>query len=212
MVGRDCLVGERGAATIREICSNLRNAVSKSETSVFYHRDLLQVLFRAQPLAALESLCSGGPADVKLGVSILEQAGQLQARAFDAIAEPDLLSWCDQQPETRYPVAAAGVTAFRPDESGRPQWTAIARKILDKSPNRIEILGRFIRQFSSPGWDVSRAAALESNLGLLDELAAYPDPVLVEFVNKEKTRLSQAITDVRQIQPLIERERDERFE
>jgi len=212
MVGRHCLVGERGAATVREICSSLKDAVSKSETSVFYHRDLLQVLFRSQPLAALQSLCGGGAADIKLGLSILDQAGQLQAHAFDAIPEPELLSWCDQQPESRYPVVAAGVTAFRSDESGRPQWTSIARKILGKSPNRIEVLRKFIRQFSPPGWDVSRAAAIESNLRLLDGLAAYPDPALVEFVNKEKMRLSQAITAVRQLETPIERERDERFE
>jgi hypothetical protein len=213
MIGRHCLIGEMGAATVREICSNLKSAVSKSETSVFYHRDLLRVLFSAQPVAALQSLCAGGAADIELGVRILDEAGQLQAHAFDAIPEPELLSWCDQQPETRYPVAAAGVTAFQPDQSGRPQWTATARKILDKSSNRIEVLKRFIRQFSSPGWDdVARAAAVESNLRLLDELAAYPDPALVEFVDKEKTRLSQAITAVRQIEPPIDRERDERFE
>jgi hypothetical protein len=212
MVGRHCLVGERGAATVREICSSLKDAVSKSETSVFYHRDLLQILFRAQPLATLQSLCGGWAADIKLGVSILDQAGQLQSHAFDAIPEPELLSWCDQQPETRYPVVAAGVTAFRSDESGRPQWTSTARKILDKSSNRIEVLKKFIRQFSPPGWDVSRAAAVESNLRLLDGLAAYPDPALVEFVNKEKMRLSQAITAVRQIETPIERERYETFE
>lgn len=212
MVGRDCLLGERGAATVREICKNLRNVISKSETSSFYHRDLLQILFRAEPLAALESLCSGEAEDVKLGVSILDQAGQLQAHAFDAIAEPDLLSWCDQQPETRYPVVAAGVTAFRSDESGRPQWTSTARKILDRSSNRIEVLKRFIRQFSPPGWDISRAAAVESNLRLLGELAAYSDSSLVEFIDKEKMRLSQAITAVRQMETPIDRERDERFE
>jgi len=78
MVGRHCLVGETGAATVREICRNLKDAVSKSETSVFYHRDLLQILFSVQPLAALESLCGGGAADIKLGLSILHQAGRVQ--------------------------------------------------------------------------------------------------------------------------------------
>jgi hypothetical protein len=108
----------------------------------------------------------------------------------------ELLSWCDQNPELRYPVAAAGVTAFRSSDGQGPQWTALAHRILDKAPNRIEVLRKFIRQFSPPGWGSSQANTLESNLRLLDEIAGHADPVLAEFARKEKSRLSQAIAAV----------------
>jgi len=57
IIAKHCLVGEKGAATVREICRNLKDDVSKSETYGFYHTELLKILLRAQPLAALESLC-----------------------------------------------------------------------------------------------------------------------------------------------------------
>jgi hypothetical protein len=83
---------------------------------------------------------------------------------------------------------------------------------LDKAPDRVEVLKKFIGQFSPTGWAGSRASIVESNAKLLDDLAGYPDPALIEFIQKEKTRLSQAIQAERHTEALIERERDERFE
>jgi len=213
IIARYCLVGEKGAATVREICQNLKDAVSKSETFAFCQQELLQVLLGAQPVAALEALCGHNAEDLKLGISILDQAGQLRRNAFDAIPEGDLLSWCDQQPETRYGAVAGGVTAFQPSgETGRLQWTSTARKLLDKAPDRVEVLKEFIGQFSPTGWSGSHAAIVESNAKLLDELAGYPDAALVEFIAKEKIRLAKAIEAEGHMETLLERERDERFE
>lgn len=58
MVGKYCLVADKGAASVREVCGNLRDAISRSETSPYAHREFLQLLFSAQPLAVLQSLCS----------------------------------------------------------------------------------------------------------------------------------------------------------
>jgi len=69
-------------------------------------------------------------------------------------------------------------------------------------------LKRFIEQFSPTAWVGSRTSIVEANAKLLDQLEEYPDPGIREFTAKEKIRLAQAITAVRQ----IERQTDERFE
>jgi len=136
----------------------------------------------------------------------------LQAHAFDSIPQSELLGWCEQKPEIRYPVVAAGVTAFQADETGCPRWTKTARKILDKAPNPVEVLRKFVSQFSPAVWDSSRAAIIESNLRLLDDLNSFSDPELADFVQKEKKRLSEAIKVVRQIETPFFPETEERFE
>jgi hypothetical protein len=212
-IARHCLAGEEGAATVRQVCYNLKDAVARSETSAFSHRDLLQILVPSQPLASLEALCGGDAEDVKLGLHILDDGGQLQRRPFDAISEDDLLNWCDARPETRYPAVAAGVTAFRASgAAGLHHWSATARQLLDKAPNRIEVLRTFIGQFSWSAKYGSRASAVESNMRLLDELLEYPDMAVKEFVKNEKARLTQAIRAVKLTEIPIVRERDERFE
>lgn len=213
IIAKCCLVGEKGATTVREICRNLKAAVSKSETYAFYHTDVLQVLFRAQPLAALEGFCGGDQTQLNLGVSILDQAAQLWRNPFDAISEADLLAWCDEAPEIRYSAVAAGVTPFQlSGEGGRPQWTNIARKLLDGAPDRVAVLRKFVRKFIPTARVGSRTAIVESNARLLDELVVYSDPALTEFIGEEKARLADAIKAEEMVEHWINQDRDERFE
>jgi hypothetical protein len=84
--------------------------------------------------------------------------------------------------------------------------------ILKKSPDRVHVLKKFVRQFNLPGWGMSQAAEGQSDLGLLDEMAAYCDPVLEEFAGKEKARLLQAIAAAREVRPPAYMGREEGFE
>jgi hypothetical protein len=208
-----CLAGEKGAAAVREICRNLREAISRSETYPFNHNGLLRVLLRAQPFAALEALCGDDARGPDAGISILDQADLLRTPLLDAAPEADLLDWCDQQPQTRYPLAAGLVAAFRPsDNAGRPQWTSIARSLMDKAPNRVEVLKKFVGQFSPTGWAGSEATIVETNAKLLDEFVEYPDPAVRQFVAAEKTRLADSVGTIRRVEMLLDRQQNETFE
>jgi hypothetical protein len=216
MIGRVagyCLVGEKGAATVRKICQNLREAVSKHETYAFHHTELLKAVLEVQPFATLSALCGDDAEDLKLGMRILEESSPVRRNAFDAVPEAALIRWCDEKPETRYPAAAAALTAFEPSgQPGRLQWTGTSRKLLDKAPNRVEVLKQFTRRFSPSGWAGSRASIVESNAMLLDDLANYPDPAVVKFIVEEKARLATVIKVEKQIETTFMREVDERFE
>ena len=213
IIAKHCLIGEKGATTVREICRNLKDAVSKSETYAFYLADLLKILLRAQPVAALESLCGGDKSELDSGVRILDEAAQLRGNPFDTIPEGDLLTWCDQQPEIRYPAIAAGVTPFQPSgEAGVLQWTHVARKLLDKAPDRVAVLRGFTDKFIPTAWRGSRTATIESHARLLDELAIYADPAVVEFVTKEKARVADAIKVEQTTEFFIDQDRYRGFE
>lgn len=197
---------------MREVCTKLRDAISRSEASTCGHRELLLILFSAQPFAVLQSLCGGDDAaTVKISVKIFEEFELLHPHLLDAIPEDELLAWCDKLPDVRYPIAAAAIATIRHDADG-PHWSDIARRILAKSPDRVQVLRKFIRQFSLPGWDASRAAEVQSKLQLLDEMAAYSDTRLAEFAAKEKARLSQAITAASEVSPPVYMDLVEGFE
>ena len=54
------------------------------------------------------------------------------------------------------------------------------------------MLREFIAQLiDTGGWGISHAATLEVNLKPLDELDAYPDPTVVEFVASRKISSSR---------------------
>jgi len=211
IVSRRCLLGDKGAATVREVCTKLRDAISRSEASVYGHREFLQVLFSAQPVAVLQSLCGGDAATAEIGVRILANSELLRPHAFDAIPEEELLRWCDELPDVRYPILAGGIAAIRRDTDG-PQWTEIARRTIEKSPDRVQVLRKFIRQFHLPAWDAPPSENTQSDLRLLDDLATHADPEVAEFAKHEKVRLLQAIAASKEISPPFHMRMDESFE
>jgi hypothetical protein len=93
----------------------------------------------------------------------------LRPHAFDAIPEEELLRWCDELPNVRYPIVAGGIAAIRRDTDG-PQWTEIARRTIEKSPDRVQVIRNFIRQFRLPAWDAPPSESAQSDIRLLDGL------------------------------------------
>jgi hypothetical protein len=211
IVGKHCLTGDEGVATVREVCAKLRDTISRSEASVYGHREFLQVLFNAQPLAVLQSLCSGDAAMVKIGVRVLENSDLLNPHTFGVIPEEELIRWCDELPDVRYPIAAGGIAAIRRDTDG-PQWTDIARRTIEKSPDRVQVLRKFIRQFRLPAWDAPPSENAQSDLRLLDDMATHTDPEVAEFAKNEKARLLQTIAASKEISPPYHMGLDEGFE
>lgn len=206
IIAKKCLVGEQGRATVSKICRNLKQAISDSETYPFYHAELLQQILEVQPLAVLEGLCGNNESDLRLGLSILDQNSLLRHSSLDAVPEHDLLNWCDQLPEIRYPAVATAISAFEPSsETGRLELTRIAHRLLDNAPDRLEVLKMFLSKLNPA-----------KHLEILDGLTSYSEPALVDFLKAERTRLEQIIQAQRQTEIWIGKQMktdpDERFE
>ncbi len=86
-------------------------------------------------------------------------------------------------------------------------------EILKKAPDRIEVLKKFISQMTLlSGWTGSLAATIESNIQILNNLAEYPDCVVVDFISREKVRIQKLIERERRSEDSYGRITNERFE
>lgn len=192
------------------ICGRLKAAVEKYETHVFHHDDLLQGLFLAHPIAALDALCGGDVKELDRGVQMLRDVGS-RKRPLAALPDEDLLCWCDEQPETRYVAMASVITSFESQKDSAPRWTGLALQFLERAPDPVAVLSQFTAQFlPSDGWSGSLASIMEANATLLDQLEAFP--ALQAPIGQEKTRVQQWITKERSRETRHDRERTERFE
>jgi hypothetical protein len=213
-ISNACLLGEEGASVVQEMSRKLREAISKYETYTFHHEDLLSALFSVQPIAALDGLCPTDMKESDLSARILEEVSRLRMSPFHLISAEVLLGWGDQDPTSRYPLLATFIPISQPSaDTGEPEWTSVARLLLDKAPDRIQVLKNFLTQLDPIAWfGNSRASIVKSNEKLLDDLADYPDPAVVEFIREQKTRLAAVVKDYSHIDDMIARETDERFE
>lgn len=203
--------GEDGRALVRELCAKLKDALGKYATHALNHDDFLDGIFRAQPLESLNALCGGDDEDLARGIRILSDV-RSRKNLIGLIPEEELLQWCDEQPDIRYP-AIAGITpiSYRTKDTEQLRWTQFALRLLERAPDPAAVLKEFVDQFTPHGgWSGSLAATLEANEPLLDELDGTAG--LAAAIAHEKKRLRAAIEQWRGFELSHDREHDERFE
>jgi hypothetical protein len=208
-----CLGGEQGTTVVQSLCRRLRRSVENRETYAFHHADLLRGLFSAQPVSALNGLCAGDPIELERGIRIIGEVRGQRANPLDSVPDDELLKWCDEDPDRRYPAIASVVTiSCAASESDPQQWTAIALRLLGRAPNQLEVLKQFVRQFTPRGvWSGSLASILEANARLLDVLDDV-EPAARQFIAQERLRLGEIIDAERRRETRQDRVMDERFE
>jgi hypothetical protein len=211
-VARACLVDAEGAATAKAMSERLRAAVAADETHASYHEGLLGALLRSKPLACLDGLFGGNEEEQEQGLGVINDLGLLDRNPMEAISADAVAQWCDVAPEQRYAIAAAFITFSTTIESGGPEWSATALRLLETAPSRADFLKRIVERFWPMSWSGSRAAIAEANAKLLYQLPSYDDPALAQFITQEKTRLAKEIEAERRSETKHDRDSDERFE
>lgn len=204
-----CLNGPEAALLAAEVAGRLRRAVAAYETYSFDNDDLLKALLAVQPKAVLDALFEGDDQQQRAGIGVFDH----RSNPADGISCEDLIAWCDQDRERRYPLAASFVTfAHRPEESGPKVWSEQAKALLAYAPDPRSVLAVFVKRFRPTGWSGSRAAVMEANTRLLDSLEMDVSASLMPIAIDAKAQLAQEVTREREWETARDRERDERFE
>lgn len=207
-----CLTGPDGADATRALCLRFKAAIRTHQTYPGHHDDFVCSLMASQPRAALDGLCGGSPEELVAGVRILESIREFRQNPTDRVPKEELFSWCDQEPAARYPAIARVITiATRKTDAAPMEWTPVARHLLDRAPDRVAVLGQYVRQFGRI-WPGAELNAVESHVRLLDEYTTHDDSAVATFATREGARVRAAIAIARQQETATSRERDERFE
>jgi hypothetical protein len=213
LTAKACLVGERGAAIVSEICRRLRHAVSKFEAHAYEYLYLLEGLFAVQPSPTLDGIFGAGDEEIRAGVLIIRTSQQHRKNPLDLVPEGEIITWCDKDPKTRYPAIASVITIAREAKGTDPlRWTDVALRILDRAPDRVDLLKQIVERFRPTAWVGSRAAIIGRFSKLLDDLDGYPDAAVVEFVGQQKVQLAKEIEAELHREADFYRQNDEQFE
>jgi hypothetical protein len=76
----------------------------------------------------------------------------------------------------------------------------------------LAVLETFVRRFFPTSWSGSRAAIIESRLGLLDRLGELNNASLADYVTRIRPQLVDDIARTRESENERDSVRDERFE
>lgn len=212
-VAKAALQGDGGHAVALEICRSMKLALQSENVYAFGHSELLKGIFVAQPRAALDAFLTGDSAGTTLGIRVIQDAGDHHPNPVMAVSVDTLLEWCGHDPSARFPALASVVSAFaRAKEEDPPQWTAIAQRLIQDAPDPIPVVREFTARFRPTSWSGSRAAILDANVTLLDQIDVEGLSALAAFIATERASLKEEADHYRRWEDETDRTRDERFE
>lgn len=206
------LAEEDGKPIAQRLCRDLMAAVAQYEVSGHDHDDLMAALFQVHPVGVLDELFSGDQESQDKSVHLMNDFLQFRKNPMAAVADDIIIGWCDRDPETRYPLAAAVALLFkRPHDKAPHEWTSLTRQLLLKAPDPVAVLKAIVSRLRPTSWSGSLATKLESRLQLLDQLEVV-GPTLVAALDAAKASLKRWIEGERRRETEEDRARSGRFE
>ena len=209
-----CLNGQDGIQCARQICQDLSNAIMNHKISSFHYPDLLNSLAQNQTKVFLDAFLLGEyRAQHHLHRRIFSDDFEGQDNPFNQIAEEVLISWCEIDSYTRYPLLASVIDPFRKsDETGKYQWKTIVFTILEKSPDLSTVFEHLADAIRPRMWGGSLADILEKRAGLFLEFSKHKNPEIRAWSGSRFSRLQEEVDQLRRSEDQFYRKLDGSFE
>jgi hypothetical protein len=127
-------------------------------------------------------------------LGLLDDLSRFGKNPMDTVADDIIIDWCDLDPKTRYPLAAAVVVLFKRSNDKAPhEWAALTRQLLLKAPDPEAVFKEIARRLHTTSGSGSIVTEFESRLKLLDQLDIDAVPALVAALDATKASLRRRI-------------------
>lgn len=202
------LYDQDGIQPARKLCHRLAEGFQEYRIHSFNYPRLLVQLAIAQPYVFLDAfICRDEYIFRRM------MFGEFK-RAINQIPKEVIIDWCEQAPETRYPLIVSPVQTYSSSERDLEElrWQPIFFAILSKAPDLQAVLSQLEYEFYPMVWSGSRADAMEKRLVLLAELSSHQKSEIREWAKIQFQKLQQAIQIERNHELKENQARFERFE
>ena len=208
-----CLDGTKGSRTATIMCINLAKAISENRVFSFHFPLLLNKLAKVQPTIFLDVFLGEDDVEDYQRRRMFSDDFEPHDSPLNQISDIDILSWCEKDPSSRYPLVALTVQAFKQSgETGKYEWNPIAYTILDKAPVLEDVLVRFSYVLRPISWSGSLADILERRAVLYENLYRHDNEEIAAWAKSQYIELQEEIRKERDWENQLDRERKESFE
>ena len=212
-----CLDGTKGSHAATIMCQNFAKAISRNGVDSFNFPQLLTKLAKVQPTIFLDVFLEGDGVEDHQPQRMFSDNSKLHNDPLNQISDIDLLSWCEKDPSSRYPLVASTVTAIKQsDETGKYEWEPFVYTILDKAPVLEDVLKRFADSLRKMLWDDSKVDILKRLAVLYPGLYKHDNEEVAAWAKSQYTELQEEIREEirkeREWENQENHERNERFE
>lgn len=212
-IARTTLNGQEGTPTAIELCRHIAEAISDNRIYAVDYHDLLNGLARTQPFVFLDMIVGNDGIKDYQRRRMFGDHFRRRSNPIDQISDDDILSWCDDSPEDRYPLTASVIQPFsESEETGGPAWKPIVYSIIAKAPNLNNVLKHLARMIRPSGWSGSLADILQKRAVLFQNLFQHENEEIRSWAKSQYSALQKTIEKERDEEKQRHRKRNETFE
>lgn len=198
IVAKATLGGPDGASVARRLCRKFMSAAASHDINGYDSDDILRALLKVHPLEILDELFAVDANSQREMVRLLNNLLHFHKGVMEVVPDEVILTWCDRDPATRYPLVASAATLFKRPKDGEPhEWLPLAGQLLAKAPDPLAVLKEILDRLEPSGWSGSLATKLEGRLKLLNTLPGSDAPALAGEMAQARSSLEARIKAVR---------------
>lgn len=220
---RKCLTAPLDEPIAENLCKRLMEGISQYKVYAMDYGELVDELAKLFPRAVLNILVEGTTDKQEGRRNIFSSLGSSRSCSLKNLPEDEVLKWAHERPETRFihlsesirPWQIKGVaTNDNPsdDTIGNLEWTSLALRLLNESPNPFEILQQYIESFRPSCYSPPLSAILEARIPLLEFLTNNLNASIANAAKQSLSLYRENIIRQKDWEIRHDRERDERFE
>ncbi|WP_394542670.1 hypothetical protein [Priestia aryabhattai] len=207
---KSCFAGKSAQEKAKVLCNNIFHSFTSNHIFWMDYDHVLDSLSTQQPEVFLDIFLGksiNSELDYRIRETLLEQS------ILSRIDEKIIINWCEESKEIRYPIISSALVPFhKKEDSNSPQWTPLALKIINNSPDPMRVLDNFKLTLRPRRWSGSRAAIMQNNLSLILDLKKHYNPLIAKWAGKEEILFEAEIRSDRESELERERKLNERFE
>ncbi len=196
-----CFMNDSAANTAKKLCEKLARVFTNND---FFPNEAAIIQLKALAITQPSIFLDGF-----LGDEIESDLATYRSWLYPLpkIDDEFIIEWCEENPVVRYPRVAVVIEPYQAYyQDNRLEWTPLAKKIIDNSPEPILILNQFK---SAPMiWLEPFSELMQKQLRLITELKNHENCSVAEWAISEEVNFKDAIASEIKRESAI----DERFE
>ncbi|OPY79088.1 MAG: hypothetical protein A4E64_00525 [Syntrophorhabdus sp. PtaU1.Bin058] len=213
-IAQICFDGSEGINTATAICRHLAEASSDYHIYAFDYPHLLCVLARTQPFVFLNVFfINEDIEDYQYHRMFSQDSEPHSPNPLNEVSDEDLISWCDNDPNRRYPLIASTIQTFsQSKETGKITWKPIVYSIFGKAPDLSIVLEHLAHSIWPMGWSGSLADIMQKRSVLFQNLFEHGNTEISAWAKTQYLALQKTIEKERGSEKARDRNRDQSFE
>ena len=212
-IANTCLNGQESFKAATEICQHFAAAIADNRIYTSDYPDLLNIIARDQPFVFLNTFIENDEIRGYQRRAIFTDDFERRKNPLDQISDEDILSWCDKDPQKRYPLITSSIQTYtKSTEANGLAWRPIIYSIFEKAPDLGVIFENLADSMRPTAWSGSLADILQKRSVLFYDLIQHGNAEICAWAKGQYAALQETIKKERECEENYYREQDASFE